>query len=91
MNILDLNDDIMSKIKHNLFLKSLMKHRDKIMVMVNEFDFVDWYFWEVENFGNRVSLDNGQWAHSADPEYWGEELMGDDLDNQSDLKLIIPK
>ena len=28
MNILDLNEDIMSKVKHNLFLKKLMKHRE---------------------------------------------------------------
>ena len=43
MNILDLNDDIMSKIKHNLFLKSLMKHRNEF-----EFDFYDWNCWELE-------------------------------------------
>ena len=43
MNILDLNDDIMSKIKHNLFLKSLIKHRNEF-----EFDFYDWNCWELE-------------------------------------------
>eukprot|EP01050_Picozoa_sp_SAG11_P051877 SAG11_NODE_29745_length_307_cov_1.721154_1_plen_26_part_10 len=26
MNILDLNDDIMSKVKHNIFLRKIMKH-----------------------------------------------------------------
>eukprot|EP01050_Picozoa_sp_SAG11_P050969 SAG11_NODE_28703_length_318_cov_17.963470_1_plen_53_part_10 len=28
MNILDLNEDIMSKVKHNIFFKKLMKHRE---------------------------------------------------------------
>eukprot|EP01050_Picozoa_sp_SAG11_P011833 SAG11_NODE_1280_length_5314_cov_2.956472_6_plen_84_part_00 len=43
MNILDLNDDIMSKIKHNLFLKSLMKHQSSFC-----FNFIDWNCWELE-------------------------------------------
>eukprot|EP01050_Picozoa_sp_SAG11_P043032 SAG11_NODE_20145_length_451_cov_13.772727_1_plen_84_part_00 len=42
MNILDLNEDIMSKIKHNLFLKSLMKHRNEF-----EFGVSDWNCWEL--------------------------------------------
>eukprot|EP01050_Picozoa_sp_SAG11_P060517 SAG11_NODE_39809_length_220_cov_31.264463_2_plen_33_part_01 len=28
MNILDLNDDIMSKVKHNIFLRKIMKHKE---------------------------------------------------------------
>eukprot|EP01050_Picozoa_sp_SAG11_P011232 SAG11_NODE_1176_length_5600_cov_8.953827_5_plen_87_part_00 len=44
MNILDLNYDIMSKIKHNLFLKSLMKRtKDNF-----EFVFYDWDCWGLE-------------------------------------------
>eukprot|EP01050_Picozoa_sp_SAG11_P050161 SAG11_NODE_27794_length_328_cov_44.554585_2_plen_53_part_01 len=27
MNILELNEDIMSKVKHNIFFKKIMKHR----------------------------------------------------------------
>eukprot|EP01050_Picozoa_sp_SAG11_P019674 SAG11_NODE_3175_length_2633_cov_2.028414_3_plen_40_part_00 len=27
MNILDLNGDIMSKVKHNIFLRKIMKHK----------------------------------------------------------------
>eukprot|EP01050_Picozoa_sp_SAG11_P032900 SAG11_NODE_10915_length_796_cov_32.292683_2_plen_66_part_00 len=42
MNILDLNDDIMSKIKHNLFLKSLMKHRKDNFEFVNRISWVGW-------------------------------------------------
>eukprot|EP01050_Picozoa_sp_SAG11_P047334 SAG11_NODE_24732_length_368_cov_56.535316_1_plen_87_part_00 len=70
MNIIDLNDDIMSKIKHNLFLKSLMKHRDKFMVMVNEFGVFDWYCWELERdltgfyFDSYISYLNNNFNYS---------------------------
>eukprot|EP01050_Picozoa_sp_SAG11_P047796 SAG11_NODE_25235_length_361_cov_1.664122_1_plen_72_part_10 len=43
-----INDHLISKIKHNLFLKSLMKHQDKFMVMVNELNVFDWNCWELE-------------------------------------------
>ena len=53
MNILDLNEDIMSKIKHNLFLKSLMKHQ-------KEFDYneyIDWKDWEDEKYIDCISVE----------------------------------
>eukprot|EP01050_Picozoa_sp_SAG11_P049163 SAG11_NODE_26707_length_341_cov_52.260331_1_plen_94_part_00 len=68
MNILDLNEDIMSKIKHNLFLKSLMKHQ-------KEFDYneyIDWKDWEDEKYIDCISLDNGTWLYSAPREKWDD-------------------
>ena len=59
MNISDLNDDIMSKIKHNLFLKSLMKHRNSFI------DCIDWDCWDYENYYDCFSLDDGVWAFST--------------------------
>eukprot|EP01050_Picozoa_sp_SAG11_P049305 SAG11_NODE_26859_length_339_cov_140.216667_1_plen_83_part_00 len=58
MNILDLNDDIMSKIKHNLFLKSLMKHKGDNF----NYDDFDWDNWELVNEYDYFSIENGDWA-----------------------------
>eukprot|EP01050_Picozoa_sp_SAG11_P039777 SAG11_NODE_16916_length_533_cov_3.126728_1_plen_85_part_00 len=66
MNILDLNDDIMSKIKHNIFLKSLMKHtKDNF-----EFVFYDWVCWELERdlsgfyFDSKINYFNTNYNYS---------------------------
>ena len=83
MNILDLNEDIMSKVKHNIFLKRLMKHREDNF----KFDKLDWG-WDYDDSVGRtkISLDDGEWGKSVSPEYEGEEgetdwiiwLFGDD-------------
>eukprot|EP01050_Picozoa_sp_SAG11_P028675 SAG11_NODE_7761_length_1099_cov_29.102000_1_plen_87_part_00 len=76
MNILDLNEDIMSKIKHNLFLKSLMKHRNEFEIYL--FDWNCWasekeltgYYYDsrkmysdvINNFNYSVSDENGNYV-----------------------------
>eukprot|EP01050_Picozoa_sp_SAG11_P023478 SAG11_NODE_4730_length_1788_cov_14.219065_2_plen_86_part_00 len=76
MNILDLNDDIMSKIIHNLFLKSLMKHRKDNFV----YDDFDLERWESRNDFDFVSLKDGKWGCSFPPEF---------TDDTYDLKLLV--
>eukprot|EP01050_Picozoa_sp_SAG11_P040748 SAG11_NODE_17885_length_506_cov_1.068796_1_plen_64_part_00 len=55
MNILDLNEDIMSKVKHNIFLKRLMKHREDNF----KFNELDWDKWEFINDDDIFYLDRG--------------------------------
>eukprot|EP01050_Picozoa_sp_SAG11_P002498 SAG11_NODE_127_length_15677_cov_10.890872_14_plen_85_part_00 len=43
MNILDLNEDIMSKVKHNIFLKNLIKHKEDKF----NYNYIDWECWEL--------------------------------------------
>ena len=62
MNILDLNDDIMSKIKHNLFLKSLMKHQKENESFIGYDNSEEW---EDDHCWNCFSIDNGDWAYST--------------------------
>eukprot|EP01050_Picozoa_sp_SAG11_P009443 SAG11_NODE_887_length_6694_cov_21.780440_3_plen_78_part_00 len=66
MNILDLNDDIMSKVKHNIFLRKLMKHREDNF----NYDNYDWG-WDFDDSVGRtkISLDDGEWGISFSPEY----------------------
>eukprot|EP01052_Picozoa_sp_SAG31_P081361 SAG31_NODE_41264_length_277_cov_0.573034_1_plen_65_part_10 len=65
MNILDLNDHIMSKVKHNIFLKSLMKHRKDNFDIYSDWNEGSsggneyWEEWELDNLGNRFLLDDG--------------------------------
>ena len=42
MNILDLNDDIMSKVKHNISLRKIMKHKEDNFEFVNRISWVGW-------------------------------------------------
>ena len=44
MNILDLNEDIMSKVKHNLFFEKLIKHKKDNF----NYDYIDWECWELK-------------------------------------------
>eukprot|EP01050_Picozoa_sp_SAG11_P059273 SAG11_NODE_38312_length_252_cov_32.751634_1_plen_73_part_10 len=66
MNILDLNEDIMSKVKHNIFLKKLMKHRE------DNFNFDKPETWGLDFdysiMRNLISLDDGEWGISFPPE-----------------------
>eukprot|EP01050_Picozoa_sp_SAG11_P017200 SAG11_NODE_2452_length_3345_cov_3.549908_4_plen_95_part_00 len=69
MNILDLNDDIMSKVKHesDMFLRKIKKHKEDNF----NYEGFDW-----EEFDNRfdfISLENGVWAFCATPEALGYE------------------
>eukprot|EP01050_Picozoa_sp_SAG11_P058538 SAG11_NODE_37462_length_256_cov_4.248408_1_plen_57_part_01 len=57
MNILDLNDDIMSKVKHNIFLRKIMKHKEDKF----NYEKTDWDKWETKNDLDLFSLDNGSW------------------------------
>ena len=46
MNILDLNEDIMGKIKHKLFLKQLIKHRQDNFYKVFKTSLKEWNKYE---------------------------------------------
>eukprot|EP01050_Picozoa_sp_SAG11_P046586 SAG11_NODE_23912_length_381_cov_0.914894_1_plen_86_part_00 len=67
MNILDLNDDIMSKVKHNIFLRNLMEHKEDNF----NYEGIDWYRWETDNDFDFFPIENGAWAFTtpADCEY----------------------
>ena len=76
MNILELNEDIMSKVKHNLFLKSLMKHREDNF----NYDGFDWTEWEYLEFYDTLILDKEVRGSSYPPQ------IG--LQHDSDIKLF---
>eukprot|EP01050_Picozoa_sp_SAG11_P002497 SAG11_NODE_127_length_15677_cov_10.890872_13_plen_89_part_00 len=81
MNILDLNADIMSKVKHNIFLKKLMKHREDNF----NFDKPETWGWDFDYsiMRNLISLDDGEWGISFPPENEeGEE-------GETDLSICI--
>eukprot|EP01050_Picozoa_sp_SAG11_P024912 SAG11_NODE_5452_length_1555_cov_4.319368_1_plen_82_part_00 len=61
MKILDLNDDIMSKVKHNIFLRKIMKHKEDNF----NYEKMDWGDRAVENAHHYICLDDGRWAYSA--------------------------
>eukprot|EP01050_Picozoa_sp_SAG11_P036321 SAG11_NODE_13760_length_640_cov_35.295749_2_plen_98_part_00 len=65
MNILDLNDDIMSKVKHNIFLRKLMNHREDKF----HYEKIDWEKWEAHHDYDFISLNNGDWGCSYSPEF----------------------
>eukprot|EP01050_Picozoa_sp_SAG11_P024997 SAG11_NODE_5498_length_1543_cov_58.549861_1_plen_87_part_00 len=69
MNILDLNDDIMSKIIHDLFLKSLVKHQKEFELFIG-YDSCE--EWEDDNCWNFFSINNGDWAYSIPREEYDE-------------------
>ena len=85
MNILDLNEDIMSKIKHNLFLNSLMKHHKEFNSFIND-TLEDWREWEDGKIFDCLSLDNGYWAFSAPR---GQDSNRDKYDGESHFKVIF--
>ena len=60
MNILDLNDDIMSKVKHNIFLRKIMKHKEDNF----NYEGFDWDKWEYLNLYDTIVLENGLRATS---------------------------
>eukprot|EP01050_Picozoa_sp_SAG11_P006704 SAG11_NODE_531_length_8710_cov_33.573569_6_plen_93_part_00 len=60
MNILDLNDDIMSKVKHNIFLRKIMKHKEDKF----NYEGFDWDKWEYLNLYDTIVLENGLRATS---------------------------
>ena len=73
MNILDLNEDIMGKIKHKLFLKQLIKHRQDNFYKVFKTSLKEWNKYESDNKFNLIALEDGMWGLSFDPdEYFGE-------------------
>ena len=57
MNILDLNDDIMSKVKHNIFLRQIIKHKEDNF----NYDNYGWDKWEFKNdyHNDIIYLENG--------------------------------
>eukprot|EP01050_Picozoa_sp_SAG11_P016753 SAG11_NODE_2326_length_3518_cov_401.419713_2_plen_85_part_00 len=67
MSIFDLNDDIMSKVKHNIFLRKIVKHKEDNF----NYEGIDWE--ELDNRFNFISLENGVWAFSATPYALGYE------------------
>ena len=76
MNILDLNEDIMSKVKHNIFLRKIMKHKEDNF----NYEKMDWDKWESKNDLDLFSLDNGSWGNSFPPEF---------VDETYDLKVVV--
>eukprot|EP01050_Picozoa_sp_SAG11_P006302 SAG11_NODE_484_length_9060_cov_7.118514_1_plen_86_part_00 len=76
MNILDLNDDIMSKVKHNIFLRKIMKHKEDNFNREK----MDWDEWETKNDLDLFSLDNGSWGSSFPPDF---------VDETYDLKVLV--
>eukprot|EP01050_Picozoa_sp_SAG11_P004951 SAG11_NODE_330_length_10677_cov_8.535117_12_plen_99_part_00 len=76
MNILDLNDDIMSKVKHNIFLRKITKHKEDNF----NYEKMDWDKWESKNDLDFIPLDNGDWGCSYPPDFVNETY---------DLKVLV--
>eukprot|EP01051_Picozoa_sp_SAG22_P018990 SAG22_NODE_3366_length_1756_cov_630.472541_2_plen_88_part_00 len=68
MNLFDLNNDILNKIQHQVFLNKLMKHKEQF-----NFSSINWGDWELKNDFDMFSLDNGNWGCSYPPDYDDEE------------------
>eukprot|EP01050_Picozoa_sp_SAG11_P026832 SAG11_NODE_6569_length_1286_cov_47.063184_1_plen_89_part_00 len=81
MNILDLNEDIMSKVKHNIFLRRLMKHREDNF----NYDNYEWDKWEFINDYDIFYLENGD---------RGKSFLFEDDDNSESgcvLNILYPR
>ena len=74
MNLFDLNNDILNKIQHQVFLNKLMKHKEQF-----NFTSINWTRWEYKNDIDMFFLDDGNVGGSYPPEFEDEDY---------DLKLV---
>eukprot|EP01050_Picozoa_sp_SAG11_P039819 SAG11_NODE_16954_length_532_cov_43.318707_1_plen_104_part_00 len=74
MNILDLNNDIMSKVEHNIikimkrkeFLRKIIKHKEDNF----NYEGFDWYEWEKDNDFDLIRCGGGEILYSRQHPDW---------------------
>ena len=76
MNLFDLNNDILNKIQHQVFLNKLMKHKEQF-----NFTSINWTRWENKNDIDMFFLDDGNVG--------GSYPLDDNPYEDYDLRLVV--
>ena len=76
MNLFDLNNDILNKIQHQVFLNKLMKHKEQF-----NFTSISWEDWEHKNDIDMFFLDDGDVGCSVP--------LDDFEDEEYDLRVVV--